>query len=216
MESVRSGIIIEKYSRNVGTFGSLVKPNRTGMRFNMNILPHKKCTKCGKTKPVSEFHIKYKLIGNYRSHCKVCVNNKNKEYKLEHIEEEKKRSREYARFHRKENLEATKRWRDRNPDRARELSRKYASERPEKRRQYERTRRSMINGAVGKITYREELALFKKYDYRCLCCGRDDVKLTIDHIVPISRGGSNTIENAQPLCSKCNSRKGNRSTKDYR
>lgn len=49
---------------------------------------------------------------------------------------------------------------------------------------------------------------------RCLRCGsRGD--LTVDHIVPLSLGGSNTIDNVQPLCRTCNGIKGCETT-DYR
>lgn len=45
-------------------------------------------------------------------------------------------------------------------------------------------------------------------DKLCLKCGSKD-KLTIDHIRPISRGGSNDESNLQTLCRDCNVEKGN-------
>jgi hypothetical protein len=33
--------------------------------------------------------------------------------------------------------------------------------------------------------------------------------MTVDHIIPKSRGGGNTLENLQPMCSKCNNLKDN-------
>lgn len=43
----------------------------------------------------------------------------------------------------------------------------------------------------------------------CKHCGTTE-KLTVDHIVPRSRGGTNDINNLQILCRACNSRKGAR------
>lgn len=42
---------------------------------------------------------------------------------------------------------------------------------------------------------------------RCVACGVDDVELTKDHIIPISRGGCDCIQNIQPMCQPCNTRK---------
>lgn len=45
--------------------------------------------------------------------------------------------------------------------------------------------------------------------YRCVKCGTHK-DLTIDHIIPSSKGGENTIENMQTLCFSCNAAKGAR------
>jgi 5-methylcytosine-specific restriction endonuclease McrA len=71
---------------------------------------------------------------------------------------------------------------------------------------------------TGKHSEEEWKALKKYYNHKCVRCGQTPHpygQLTRDHIIPLSEGGSDSIVNIQPLCSKCNSRKGQKS-KDYR
>jgi 5-methylcytosine-specific restriction endonuclease McrA len=55
-----------------------------------------------------------------------------------------------------------------------------------------------------KITRR---ALFARDDYRCQYCGAGN-RLTVDHVVPRSRGGRSSWDNVVTSCAPCNSRKG--------
>ena len=67
---------------------------------------------------------------------------------------------------------------------------------------------------VGYFSTLEWRALCAEYGFKCLRCGRKR-KLTVDHIVPLIKGGRNVISNIQPLCDPCNKAKGV-STIDYR
>ncbi|NTV01466.1 MAG: HNH endonuclease [Chlorobiaceae bacterium] len=52
--------------------------------------------------------------------------------------------------------------------------------------------------------------IFLRDGFRCQYCGRKDVPLTIDHVMPKSRGGEDTWENLITACRPCNTSKGNR------
>lgn len=55
--------------------------------------------------------------------------------------------------------------------------------------------------------------ILKRDSHRCLYCGSNK-DLTIDHVIPKSRGGMDTWENLATACNPCNNKKGNRTPKE--
>lgn len=143
------------------------------------------------------------------------------------------KSAEYTRAWRKRHPEARKRWLKNNWKKHLQQSklsmRRYCEKYPERykatlRKSYRKHRVKRIQEVYGRLhflvggyTATEWRALKKKYGNKCLCCGRSHSqrKLTVDHVIPISKGGPNTIDNIQPLCQPCNSTKHDK-TIDYR
>ena len=142
------------------------------------------------------------------------------------------------------NTLAQRRWRSRNPDKAhemrlesnrawrkrsseedrernRESSRTYNKNHPDRRRSTDRRQRAMRAKAEGSFT--EES--FKALGNVCVCCRLNEAELLLlgrrlvpDHVIPLSKGGTNYISNIQPLChgkGGCNNTKGTKCT-DFR
>jgi D-glycero-beta-D-manno-heptose 1-phosphate adenylyltransferase len=82
--------------------------------------------------------------------------------------------------------------------------------------------RELLKKALGEVTLSEWLDIKRRHKHRCALCGISEAdlaikwagtgfaKLTMDHIIPLSKRGLNIAENIQPLCVSCNSSKHNK------
>jgi 5-methylcytosine-specific restriction endonuclease McrA len=194
------------------------------------IVAQKRCGKCGEVKQLVEFHKHKEHRDGHSSICKECAIKKTLQWQKENKERVNKKNaawsrrnpekrRESGKLWRVENRgrmnELQSRWRALNPKKVYEKYRRWALDHQDIRRANEQARRARQSKSNGKITSIEWDGLLKEYGYKCLCCGRTDVKLTLDHVIPLVKGGLNVISNAQPLCGSCNSKKGTKAI-DYR
>lgn len=87
--------------------------------------------------------------------------------------------------------------------------RRYVEKNPENIAHLKARRYARERNADGSHTLKEWNDLKEKHGYKCASCG-EKKSLTKDHIKPLSKGGTDYIENIQPLCRNCNSKKHNK------
>lgn len=66
---------------------------------------------------------------------------------------------------------------------------------------------SFIKRERAKISDDVRYNVLKRDGFRCCICGAtadDGVRLEVDHIIPVSKGGKSTYDNLQTLCERCN------------
>ena len=150
-------------------------------------IKYKTCSICKVNQKINNF---YKISGTerFRSWCKSCYKDYNSKNK------ERKRVYDFE-------------YRQVNKEHIAKVSRKYHVSHRERARDAAHRRRSIqMNNGSFKI-YKKEL--LKIYNSSCFYCGSLN-KITIDHIVPISRGGTHSIGNLVAACSFCNGSKHNK------
>lgn len=98
--------------------------------------------------------------------------------------------------------ELVKAWRERHPERARE---------------HVRARRGHRLNAAGSHTLEQWLARVQFYGWHCRYCRTEltEKTLTLDHAIPLSRGGSEWPANCLPACLSCNSQKHDQTLTEY-
>lgn len=74
-------------------------------------------------------------------------------------------------------------------------------------------RRAASKQVVNDLSYEEWEEILENQNHKCAHCHTQftvNFQPTIDHIIPVSRGGGLTADNVQALCRRCNSKKGDR------
>lgn len=107
-------------------------------------------------------------------------------------------------------------WRERNGEHIKAVRDEWLAANPLKARIYAEKRRALKQASGGAYTTEQIEALAKRQKHKCAeckCSIRD--KYDIDHIMPLSKGGSNDIKNIQLLCEPCNQRKHNKHPLDW-
>lgn len=199
---------------------------------NAEGLQVRKCRICQMVKPIDAFQLQ---VGRHRAACKDCESLARKERYAANPEKYRAEAREYGRTHREERSKRFKQWyganRERNiarvikwqnehlehrqawiaanADRRRAADRRYCERHPERRRMIAHMRLSIIRATAG--AYRMTKAeIIERDGTICYLCGVDFPPglLTIEHVIPLSRGGGHTPDNLRVACGPCNCRKG--------
>lgn len=197
------------------------------------VLPpgQKRCTRCKEVFPADEIHFRYRKSHNALfSKCRQCEHLRDAELRHENAEQIQASQLRYIQNH-PDRVKATKvKWDKANTDqRSIYAKQRYVENRdellakcrewqianPEKRKARNQKRRSLRHNAEGTHTSDQIRELYQEQNGLCAYCGVRimwgipyDVHL--DHVTPLSRGGSNWIDNILLCCQPCNLSKSKR------
>lgn len=143
-----------------------------------------------------------------------------KAYREKHKERDRAQGKKYREEHQEQILERGRKWNHANKDKIRERTRRYRKTphgRLVRKATEYRRRARLENCEVNDFTAEQARLLLEK-STRCPICGErflKDDKKALDHIVPLSKGGNNTLLNIRVSHFSCNVRKGNRHYANY-
>lgn len=164
----------------------------------------KLCTGCRQTKSVEEFRQSKKDRSGYVTYCKACEHARAKKWKQENRDqiiayEERN----------KEHLDEIRRdWAVRNADRVRARQRiNSKTPRAKLRVRLRMHQRRVGKGAPVTPAQIEELEHRQKRCYYCKKPFNSKRKSTLDHVIPLARGGLHDISNIVLACWPCNNKK---------
>lgn len=106
-------------------------------------------------------------------------------------------------------------WRANNLEQYKDVAREWRMKNHQRRAALQNNRRAREISAPGKFTLQDVQAILIAQNFHCSYCNATS-KLHIDHVIPLSRGGTNWPWNLQWLCAHHNSSKGAKTDAEYR
>lgn len=110
-----------------------------------------------------------------------------------------------------------RKWAAKNPDKLTAAIKDWGLRHPEKLQFYSATRRVCVENALSTLTLEEWQSRLVEFNFHCAYCllPFGDETPEIDHMLPISRGGTHTYENCIPACRSCNARKSDKTPAEF-
>lgn len=189
-------------------------------------MPGKRKTHCHKGHPLTDDNVILRASDNTRL-CKTCSEERYRNYRSRPETRERERQNDRKRYKnpsRREQMRIANRKSQKRPE---ALAKKrtwdaanrerLSANRKESQRKWREANRAheiarhqsrRLSESIVKFPLDHWIELVSRFNGWCPYCGEYTEKLTVDHVVPISAGGTNTIENLIPCCSSCNSKKG--------
>jgi hypothetical protein len=149
------------------------------------------CRTCGETKPRGHWTV---------VRCRDCVNDYHGRWRCKNRESFRATQ---AKFRAKQADDPASK-----PARRADARARYA-ENPEPLRLKSQNRRALEFGAGGRLTAAEWSEILAVFDGRCGYCLERSDSLEKDHVIALTRGGTNDASNIVPACRACNARKKN-------
>lgn len=171
------------------------------------------CSTCGIGKTIDNYYVSDKHADGYWVRCKDCHHALTKKYRETRKAEIYARDQEWRKANPEKIREYNRRSKERNPEGLAENTRRWQRNNPDRVREFSHRRRTRKkNNGIYKITQRE---LDRLYASPCAYCGSRE-NITLDHVVPISKGGTHGVGNIVPACRFCNFSKRDRLLIEWR
>ena len=181
----------------------------------------KRCSKCKQKKDTNDFNKNKSKSDGLSTECKLCKRQQDAKYRKENVEyckdyqvkywkensaELYEQKKGYIANNKIAHLQRQHIWYEKNKNDIKVRTSQYKKDHPEQYQMYNNRRlASKKTSVVDKFAHQDIIA---KYGNKCFYC--NDLFTHIDHYIPLSKGGSHTLENVRPSCEHCNLTKSNK------